>query len=350
MQTFRVNRITDRKIISGWTICSCSSRFAKVSLYTSNNTHTENGFWFSLPQDAFDHDKGQKSAISRRLLRWIFMFSPVLFLLPFPQVLVFSVISRENRPKMWSKLPDFRAEKKRRILSRLRLWCFFLVPIATSPLWHVGKSSGRQQGGGASLLRHSTKIAPKSFLCGLFLSAKKDKFLPGAGWCMVSFLPSRTQQVKTLILKMGMHLWGHKCPEIPYVPIPLGLKFGLLVNTQKVIQILSSSVSPPDPSQPPTLMLPHVPRKTHPDLLFPRCFAFPGSLKTPRKVAFLKPRHWPRLLAPVTNALFALLRQVSLIFFSLVFRSSKDLQCFFFWGEGGFGGVKKSLVFSLVFV
>ena len=74
-------------------------------------------------QDTFDHDKGQKSAFSGRRPHWIFEFSPVEFF-PFPP---------GSRPKMLRKLPDFgcRAEKKRRILSRLWLsWFFFRSRVA----------------------------------------------------------------------------------------------------------------------------------------------------------------------------------------------------------------------------
>ena len=61
-------------------------------------------------QDAVDHDKGQKSAISGRRVHWIFLnFLQWIFAF-FSR---FSVqLSYGNGPKKWRKLPDFRAEKK----------------------------------------------------------------------------------------------------------------------------------------------------------------------------------------------------------------------------------------------
>ena len=60
--------------------------------------------------DTFDHDKGQKSAISGRRLHWIFFeFSPVDFLRFSPGSLCNLVFG--NGRKTWRILPDFRAEK-----------------------------------------------------------------------------------------------------------------------------------------------------------------------------------------------------------------------------------------------
>ena len=60
-----------------------------------------------MGQDTFDHHKGQESAISGRRLHWIF--------LNFLQWIIFLfLLCRLVRksPKMWTKLPDFPAEKK----------------------------------------------------------------------------------------------------------------------------------------------------------------------------------------------------------------------------------------------
>ena len=61
-------------------------------------------------QDALDHDKGQKSAISGRCLHWIFFFFSTGVFWNFVQVVC--LIQKQNRPKMWRKLPNFWAERK----------------------------------------------------------------------------------------------------------------------------------------------------------------------------------------------------------------------------------------------
>ena len=62
-----------------------------------------------MNQGTFDHDKGQKSAISGRRLHCIFFeFSPVHFSLS----LGFLCNLVRKPPKMWRKVPDFWAEKK----------------------------------------------------------------------------------------------------------------------------------------------------------------------------------------------------------------------------------------------
>ena len=60
-------------------------------------------------QDTFDHDKGQKSAISGKFLHWIFL---VFSNGHVPSLQVFCAKKKGNGPKTWRKLPDFRAEKK----------------------------------------------------------------------------------------------------------------------------------------------------------------------------------------------------------------------------------------------
>ena len=92
-------------------------------------------------QDAFEHNKGQKSAISGRRLHRIFQNFLQWSFFPFsPGLLCNLVRSKEITPKCGEKLPDFRPEKKRRIVSRLWLSCFFFsVPnehFTKELFWH----------------------------------------------------------------------------------------------------------------------------------------------------------------------------------------------------------------------
>ena len=79
-----------------------------------------------MNQDAFDHDKGQKSAISGRRLHWILFFSPVDCFFPFSPGFMCSLA--RNGTQNMQKIARFPGrEKKRRILLRLWLSWFFLV-------------------------------------------------------------------------------------------------------------------------------------------------------------------------------------------------------------------------------
>ena len=68
-------------------------------IFSSQNLTPKNEN-ISLRTRSTDHDKGQKSAIARRRLNWGFS--------PFSTLLCNLV---RNGPKMWRKLPEFRAEK-----------------------------------------------------------------------------------------------------------------------------------------------------------------------------------------------------------------------------------------------
>ena len=61
-------------------------------------------------QDTFDHNKGQKSAISVRHLRLFFLYFLQRIFSPFPPGLLCNLV--KNGPKRWRKLPDFWAEKE----------------------------------------------------------------------------------------------------------------------------------------------------------------------------------------------------------------------------------------------
>ena len=99
--------------------CECQKRIRTL------RGHSRSGHFKlrDLSQDTFDHDKGQKSAISEKFLHWIFLnFLQWIF----PLFSRFTVqFSKEVAPKCGESRVISRRRKKRRILSRLWLSWFF---------------------------------------------------------------------------------------------------------------------------------------------------------------------------------------------------------------------------------
>ena len=79
-----------------------------------------------LNQDTFDDDTGRKSAISLKFLHWIFLSFLQWIVVLFLQGLR---LRKEMAPKLWRKLPDFRAEKKTQNFVTCLAVMVFSVPI-----------------------------------------------------------------------------------------------------------------------------------------------------------------------------------------------------------------------------
>ena len=115
-----------------WVCLLCVlSRYSKQGSATSGGFgafQTVSTFFRTHSTTTRDRNLQFRGAVSIGFLE----FSPVDF---FPFLQVFCLTQQGNRPKMCRKLPGFRAEKKRRILSRLWLSWFFRSRFLVSGIW-----------------------------------------------------------------------------------------------------------------------------------------------------------------------------------------------------------------------
>ena len=163
--------------------------------------------WVELPswQDAFDHDKGQKSAISGHRLHWIifclWIFSSGSFHSSPGSLL-------GNRHKAWRKSRGFRPERKGRVLSRLWLWRLIALVCAAN-----GQISFKPGFGAYQSLAQKIKVPFSrifSFFLqfwgfeGVFKTRAKPRYAPNCplSWSNASWHEgSSTQVLRVFLLK-----------------------------------------------------------------------------------------------------------------------------------------------------
>ena len=100
-----------------------------LALGSSRQGRLVGGFAFCDCQDKFDHNKGQKSAISGHRFHWIVYLNFLRWMFVPCSPGLSLQFRKEIAPKCGENCPISERRKKRRILSRLwLLWFFFFDP------------------------------------------------------------------------------------------------------------------------------------------------------------------------------------------------------------------------------